>query len=142
VQSVQIEQRELEVSLAREVGNAVPSGWDFLRFEATLLGNVTSCLTYVVRSGKEERSSPPFAVADILDDLKDALARPSQGTWISLTMVLTPEGGLTIDYNYDQEANFGLGVTVNDYSLELKLFPRDETDLPAWWRERIAQGDQ
>jgi hypothetical protein len=81
-------------------------------------------------------------VADILDDLKGALARPGQGTWISLTMVLTPEGGSTLEYNYDQEINFGLGATGNDFSLELTLFPRADISVPAWWRDRIVQGDQ
>lgn len=138
---MQSEQRELEAALAREIDSEIPRGWDQVRFEATLLGNVTSCLSYVARSGNEERSSPPFTVADILDDLKDALARPGCGTWISLTLSLTPDGGLTLDYNYDQEADFGPGVTVNDFIIELKLFPRAESSVPAWWRERIARGD-
>jgi hypothetical protein len=142
VQSVQSKQRELEVALARAVDSDIPGGWDQVRFEATLLGNVTSCLSYVSRSENEERSSPPFTVADTLDDLKDALARPGQGTWISLTLVLNPEGGLTIHYNYDQEVKFGLGVTMNDFVLELELFPRDDASVPAWWQERIARGDE
>jgi hypothetical protein len=139
---VHMEQRELEVALARTVDSDIPSGWDEVRFEATLLGNVTSCLSYVSRSGNEQRASPPFEVADTLDELKDALVRPARGTWISLTLVLSPGGGLTIHYNYDQEVNFGLGVTTNDFVLELKLFPRDDASIPSWWRERIARGDK
>ncbi|PPB49533.1 hypothetical protein C4K88_07530 [Arthrobacter pityocampae] len=69
------------------------------------------------------------------------MAQFGKGTWISLTMVLTPDGGLTLDYNYDRETGFGLSVTANDFSLELASYPRDKELVPAWWRERIARGD-
>ena len=105
------------------------------------MGNVTTCLTYARTAQGEERSSPPFDVADLLDDLKTALARPDQGTWISLSMVLTSTGGLTVDYNYDREVPLGLGVTASDFSLELQRSARSDDAVPAWWRERILQGD-
>lgn len=139
---MQTEQRELEVALAREVDGGVSEGWDEVRFEATLMGNVTTCLTYVMRAAQEERLYPPDSVEGLLSDLKKAVARPGQGTWISLTLVLSPEGSLTLDYNYDQNTNFGLGATVHDYIYELELFPREEGSVPAWWTERIAKGDQ
>ncbi len=66
---------------------------------------------------------------------------PSVGFWISLTMTLTFSGQMDVLYNYDEKPDFGFDVSAHDYALDLKRFPRAHESVPAWWRERIAQGD-
>lgn len=136
------EQFELEVSIAREVDAAVSPGWDELRFEAAGVGNFQSYLIYVSRAGLEERAIPPFVVSDHLAALKTAVHQAGGGTWVSLKMLLSSSGGLNIHYNYDEKPDFDFEVSAHDYSLELERFPRAEDSIPAWWRERIARGDE
>lgn len=136
------EQFELEVSIARDIASAVDAGWDELRFEAAAVGNFQTYLIHVSRAGVEERAIPPFAVSDHLAELKSAVHQEDRGTWISLTMVLSPAGALDIRYNYDDKPDFDFEVSAHDYALELERFPRPEASVPVWWRERIARGDE
>ena len=57
-------------------------------------------------------------------------------------MLLSAGGALDIHYNFDDKPIFDFEVSARDYELELERFPRADTILPAWWRERIAQGDE
>jgi hypothetical protein len=136
------EQRELEVSIAREVDGAVPAGWEELRFEVAALGNFQTYLIHVNRAGTEERAIPPFVVSDHLVALKMAVHVEDRGTWVSLTMLLSAAGALDIHYNFDDKPNFDFEVSARDYELELECFPRSEEAVPAWWRESIARGDE
>lgn len=52
-----MEQRELEVAIARQVSEAVTPGWDSVRFEVGLAGNVTSGMLYA-RFARAEASVP------------------------------------------------------------------------------------
>ncbi len=59
VQPVHMEQRELEVAIARQVSEAVAPGWDSVRFEVGLAGNVTSGMLYT-RFPRAEASAPSW----------------------------------------------------------------------------------
>jgi hypothetical protein len=139
---VHMEQRDVEVAIARQVGEAVTPGWESVRFEVALAGNVTSGMLYVMRDGQEEPVFPPSGMSRRLKELKQMTAQPDAGSWLSLTMTLAASGGLDISYNFDEKPSFGFEVSARDYELELERFPRAEASVPLWWRERIARGDE
>lgn len=135
------DQTQLEIELARVVDASVGAGWEAMRFEAWAIGSVMSYELFTLRDGVEEQSIPPMTVFTPLDELKSAAAIPDRGTWLSLIMKLSSGGELTVDYNFDDKPQFDIDISTDDYELELQLFPRAESSVPAWWRERIARGD-
>ncbi|PPB49531.1 hypothetical protein C4K88_07520 [Arthrobacter pityocampae] len=136
-----VDQRQLEVSLARQIDAAVAPGWDSIRFEVIGVGNVYSDMLYVVRNGVEESQFPPTDLPDSLVALKKVAYRPEVGTWLGFTMTLTTSGALTVDYTFDDEPDFDSDPSPRDYELELELFPRAAASIPEWWRQRIVRSD-
>lgn len=121
----------LLVSIARLVAGSITPGWESLRYVNAGVGNFMSDLTFVQRSGVEERVHVPLIeLLDKIDDLKRVSYLPGLGTWIGFTMVLTPSGGLTVDYNFDKKPEFGFEVSAHDYQLELEFFPVPKNPYP------------
>ncbi|TKV27406.1 hypothetical protein FDK12_11930 [Arthrobacter sp. NamB2] len=142
--------RELEVaqdqasllpSVARLLAGGVAPGWKSLRFEVWSIGDVMSYELFTVRDGEEHRSIPGIAIYEPLNLLKTASCVPETGTWLSLTMRISSSGEIDVDYNFDAKPELDIDVSIDDYELELRRFPRATSFVPTWWQERIAQGD-
>lgn len=71
--------------------------------------------------------------------LREVMYKPGKGTWISMTLKITPKGdGWEADYNYTEKPVWELGDPVDDtYAQELYLFPRHEEHIPDWFKEKI-----
>ncbi|MFE4194849.1 hypothetical protein ACFRJ9_03205 [Paenarthrobacter sp. NPDC056912] len=134
--------REYERIIAEGVWSIRPTdmAWDSLVYVHNQIGSRGSSITKIFHRGALiDRRSIVKEILFTVDDLRDVMYRPNQGTWISMTLKVTPKGdGWEADYNYMEKPVWELGEPVNDtYAQELYLYPRDEEHIPDWFKEEM-----
>lgn len=72
--------------------------------------------------------------------LRSSMAQPGSGTWFTASIVLTPEGGFSMEADYDNEPAWKVPVVALTYAEEQELFPRDEANQPEWYKAEVARG--
>lgn len=78
-----------------------------------------------------------FELGDVIEELREVMAQPSKGAWLSATVELQASGQITIDVDYDTEPAWDVDVVAETYVEEQQLHPRDPELQPAWYRERL-----
>ncbi len=136
------EARELERTIAETMWSIRPTdvSWDSLVYVHNQIGGLGSSITKIFHQGAViDRRSIVKEVAFTVDDLREAMYKPGKGSWLSMTLTVTPAGnGWEADYNYTEKPVWELGEPVNDtYAQELYLFPRDEEHIPDWFKEAM-----
>ena len=134
--------REYERIIAEGVWAIRPTAieWDSLVYAHNQIGGRGSSITKIYNHGElVKRASFADEILFTVDDLREVMYRPGQGTWISMTLKVTPKGdGWEADYNFMEKPVWELGEPVNDsYAQELYLYPRDEDHIPDWFREEM-----
>ncbi|TFD61610.1 hypothetical protein E3T39_06100 [Cryobacterium suzukii] len=91
--------------------------------------------------GRVNGPDEPDELFGALEALRLACYRPGAGTWFSIRVVVQAAGAATVEYNYDNEADFGMGgIDPVGYVVDEEKFPRDEDKQPEWLKLRLAEG--
>jgi hypothetical protein len=72
-------------------------------------------------------------------ELRGALYQEGKGAWYSAEAVVTRDGRITIDVDYDSEPQWFRPVVPLTYVEDLEMFPRDLEHQPEWLREKIRE---
>lgn len=127
---------ELETSAAQAAYETVSSNvhqWESAKVLFAQIGSVASLDVQVTRvAGQVEYVSGRKLISP-LRQLKEA-SRTEHGSWISLTLTLTPDGQYSFNYNYDEEFHPRSGVDFIPqlYVEDLQKYPRPWAEIPDW----------
>jgi hypothetical protein len=80
-----------------------------------------------------------FALDRAVREIRSQMAQPSSGAWFSAKIELTPDGGFSMDADYDDEPEWDVPVVAETYLEEQELFPRDEANQPDWYRQKLQE---
>ncbi len=129
----------------REIGgnllNSVPGEWEEIVFEYSSLADMAAVDLTVLRSnGRRQRVAPPQSASVGMRRLREGMYLPGKGTWYSARYTIQRSGKYRVDYNYDDEPEFGFPPSASSYVLDLQNFPRDDENIPDWLREKLREG--
>ncbi|PVA91840.1 hypothetical protein DDK01_17940 [Mycobacteroides abscessus] len=108
---------------------------DFM--EASVISSVKFHLTLPDGSVKQE-FAPSNQACTEFGELRQLMATPEHGTWLSATLTLTREGDFSYDFNYDNKPNWGSPEPTLDAFIEdLEKYPRPESEIPEWYPRKV-----
>lgn len=140
--------------IARGWFSAMPEGqWTSAQlFWAEAGGIIYSSTVAADLDGQPRTVSQPKDVHDALREIREGMAEPGRGTWISVSMTLTPQGVLETNYNWDRRFYWGDqegfpwapdtrpgavdSPSDDQFLAELERFPREPMLIPAWYPRR------
>ncbi len=99
-------------------------------------------MTATATNGKFFYPTLPMGSEKLLTDLRSGMHRNDAGTWFSLKYTITSDQKYYVDFDYDNEPDFGFEIDPYTYYVDLKKFPRPEEKIPDWLRERIRQAHE
>lgn len=117
---------------------AAPEGW--LRIDMTVRVASTieeTTLAAVMPGGGPARMEPPPDVSPLLFELRQKKYMPGRGTWLSMRLVIEPDGAYRVQYNFDLDPQWDPPVETADFDDEFVSFPREDEWIPAWYREEL-----
>ncbi|WP_246006976.1 hypothetical protein [Actinomadura pelletieri] len=65
-----------------------------------------------------------------------------KGTWFTAEYVIVHPGRYSVDFDYDNEPDFGFEIDTKTYANEMKYFPRDEEYIPTWLRQKLNEAKE
>lgn len=127
--------------LARLMLNHLPEGYEKIELDYSEVGPVNQSTLWATRPGAPEISRFPGRrkVYDAAKELRSVMYHESAGTWFSMHMTVTAEHSVDTTYNYDDLPWRNFDYAPNTYTVDLQRFPRDETHIPGWLRELLAE---
>jgi hypothetical protein len=89
----------------------------------------------------DEVRYPAFAIdSNLMFDLRDASSSPSTGAWFKAQVKLFADGRVESNFDYDNPPDFGvMPILAEDLDAELTNWPRNPENIPAWFREKMAE---
>jgi hypothetical protein len=72
-------------------------------------------------------------------ELRQALYQEGKGAWYTARGVVTRDGRIELDFDYDNEPQWDAPVVPLTYVEDLEMFPRDLEHQPEWLREKIRE---
>jgi hypothetical protein len=115
-------------------------------FWSTIDGASTGRVTLTI-DGAPHRAHPPVGVIDAMPLLREALARPDRGAWLSANLTVDTAGAFAFSYDYDRRPYWntsgspydppadGTRIAPDDdaFAADLARHPRDPELVPEWY---------
>ncbi|TQL70294.1 hypothetical protein FB381_4224 [Nocardioides albertanoniae] len=123
----------------------VTGPWRKLTFSCRILSMLSEHELIVERTDGtiDESEGVPFAVDDLLSELRKVMYVPGAGTWMSAQWTITDLGDDHADarttFNYDDEPRWSMPVRAFNYAIDVRDFPRDSQSIPGWLSERLDE---
>ncbi|WP_350277544.1 hypothetical protein [Kribbella sp. HUAS MG21] len=130
------DQASLEI-VGAAVLKAVPDGWGraVLTVSAVAATMETRLAVEMLDGSVEGGESIDVDAQLACDDLRDRMYEDGVGTWYNATFVVTPDGGLEAEFDYDNPPFEG-GGDADLLENDQEAYPRDAEHLPAWHPSR------
>lgn len=117
----------------------LPANWEQFFLDFRMMGSYleteASGLTIF---GSSFRWQLPDEALPLFLELRQGMARPETGTWLSLKFRLTHPSTYSVEYNRDLEPEWLHAPESKHYVQELEQYPRAETSTPSWLLERTG----
>ena len=97
--------------------------------------------TYIYTGDIVTRALSADEADDLSAELRSLMYQPGVGTWFTFTVDITPDGQATSSFDYDNEPDIPIADPAV-YITDQEKFPRDREHQPAWYRERLAEGER
>jgi hypothetical protein len=118
--------------------DAAPEGWRRIDMTVRLTAAVEEiALAVVMPDGAAARMEPPPDVSPLLFELRNKKYMRGRGTWLSLRLVIEPDGEYRVSYNFDLDPLWDPPLEADVWHQDFEAFPRDDEWIPAWYREGI-----
>ncbi|NBH11632.1 hypothetical protein [Amycolatopsis sp. SID8362] len=118
--------------------DAAPEGWRRIDLTARLTVAVEEiALAVVMPDGAAARMEPPPDVSPLLFELRNKKYMRERGSWLSLRLVIEPDGDYRVSYNFDLDPLWDPPIETAVWDQDFEAFPRDDEWIPAWYREGI-----
>ncbi|WP_199433275.1 hypothetical protein [Qaidamihabitans albus] len=133
------EQNELLGEITTLLVDHLPEGWRRLVMDYLVVGRHVNVAAGVrMADGSTRRWSPPKESARLFSSLRSGMYVEGRGTWYSLELIVDPPATYSVRYNWDDEPGFRSAPDPEHFRLDQERFPRDEENMPAWFRDRLA----
>jgi hypothetical protein len=120
---------------------AAPEGWQRIDMTVRLASTLEEILLAVVMpEGGLVWSEPPPDVSPLLFELRQKKYGRGSGAWLSMRLVIEPDGAYRVLYNFDWDPHWDPPVETWVFDHDFETFPRDEEWIPAWYREGLKGG--
>ncbi|WP_328530114.1 antitoxin YezG family protein [Nocardioides sp. NBC_00368] len=120
-------------SIGRGMADSVPPGWARLELRVSGAGGMTDSRLTVVASDTTEDRTPTLVkqARRAVATLRKTMFQPGNGTWYNATFIITPEGNLEAEYDYDTRPfdGFAHDDLLKD---DQRMWPRSPGNLPDW----------
>jgi hypothetical protein len=115
-----------------------PAGWRRIDMTVRLTTAVEEIsLAVVMPDGAAARMEPPEGVSPLLFELRNKKYMRDRGTWLSLRLVIEPDGDYRVTYNFDLDPLWDPPLEADVWNEDFEAYSRDEEWMPAWYREGI-----
>lgn len=134
---------DLTGGIAAALAGSAPAGW--ARITLTVSSTVLAddyALQVQLADGRNGSMVTPPEVKDGFERLRARMYEPGRGTWFSATVELRAGAAPEFRYNYDEDPRWWPPLHPTAFSRDLEAFPRDDTHIPPWLRELLAEGEQ
>lgn len=129
--------------ILQEVGSRLaadlPEGYDALEAKIRILGGTGGYSADLVKGDRRERIQPNPDVFPLMDEHRELAYRPGTGTWYTATIVLTADGGLDAQFDYDNEPELRQPVAPEHYREDARRYPRDIDHVPMWLLAKMPE---
>ncbi|PRX92295.1 TNT domain-containing protein [Allonocardiopsis opalescens] len=134
----QSQQYELLQHINQVIVPTLQPGWASVELHYRALGRATELdAVLTLGDGRTAEWMPPGEAAAAFDRLRAGMYRDAVGTWLSVRLLLSPDGRFEVTYNFTDEPAWQLPPPAADYRAELDAHPRSAEHLPDWWRARL-----
>ena len=118
-----------------------PAGWRRIDMTVRLTSWIEEISLAVVMPGSDAaRMEPPEDISPLLFELRHKKYMRGRGTWLSMRLVIEPDGDYRVSYNFDLDPLWDPPVEDEVYDHDFEAFPRDQEWIPAWYQEDIKGG--
>lgn len=118
--------------------DSAPEGWrriDMTARAASTLEEIS--LAVVMPEGGPAQMEPPPDVSPLLYELRAKKYMRGRGSWLSLRLVIEPDGAYRVLYNFDSDPRWDPPVETEVFDHDFETFPREEEWVPAWYWEGL-----
>lgn len=127
--------RQVEQVLAA----ALPPGWRQSRVEYRAVGrHIEVDVVVTGLDGAAHLVQPPPPVPQLLGTLRTGMYQPGRGTWLGAVLVFEAGSLPSVEFMIDQEPRWRRLPPAIGFQDELRFFPRAETFIPGWLRQRAG----
>lgn len=135
-----VEQKMFLDDIAAQIMETLPPGWRQLVVLFDRLGRAGSYAARLTRAdGAYELPDLPAETLKSFDRLRAGMHVDGRGTWFSCRFSLVPDRW-DVQYNRTDPPKTNEPPTPEDFALEQQRFPRNETDMPDWYRAGLGAG--
>jgi hypothetical protein len=126
------DQQEQEEKIAHQIREVVPGEWNEIRIEVR--GNV-GALGISPVADTSVQVGIPLEVSMELRKLRETMADPERGAWLTANVVIPRSGKATFSYDWMSKPDWGPVGGIDDvlYLDDLKKFPRTPENIPDWY---------
>lgn len=133
------QQQELVQQIGQAAAAALPAGWQQLQAVCRAAGRHVEVDVSVL--APDNRTYPVQPHPDLLrlfGVLRTGMYQPGRGTWLTATLVFSPQRPPFTDYQPDVEPRWRQAPPPIGFQDELRFFPREDQFVPPWLRQRAG----
>jgi hypothetical protein len=129
-------------TLVKQIGLALlrvaPSDWEQIVVTYRAIGRYHEVIGEVTTEDEVTESwSPPPDIVALFGRLRSGMYREGRGTWFNTIYQLDRPSSYNLEYDRD-EPDWDQVPPSQAFADELRLFPRDEENIPDWLRRRLS----
>ncbi len=134
--------------LYEQIGTAVvqraPEGFEQVRVDARYAGKTSEykVVALLADGSRVSVKGLPREFFKGFDELRAVTYQEGKGAWLSAAFVLSGQGRVSIDFDYDHEPAWTSPTVAGHYVEEVERYPRDPEHIPDWLRQRLAEAAQ
>ncbi len=133
------EQQQILTRIGTKLLVEVPEDWERVTyFIQSVVDHSSAEVVVEFPDGTSRRESLPAEVFSLTDELRAGMYQEGKGTWFSMRYVISRPGKFNVDFDYDEDPGITF-PTSQGFTKDLRYFPREETNIPEWLREKLRE---
>ncbi|WP_370934219.1 hypothetical protein [Amycolatopsis sp. cg13] len=133
------QQQELVQQIGQAAAAALPAGWQQLQVVCRAAGrHVEVDVNVLAPDNRTYPVQPHPELPRLFGALRTGMYQPGRGTWLSATLVFSPQRPPFADYQPDVEPRWRQVPPPIGFQDELRFFPREDRFVPPWLRQRAG----
>ncbi|MYW90101.1 hypothetical protein G3I59_05570 [Amycolatopsis rubida] len=133
------QQHELVQQIGQAGAAALPAGWQQLQVVCRAAGrHVEVDVAVLAPDNRTYPVQPHPELPRLFGVLRTGMYQPGRGTWLTATLVFSPQRPPFADYQPDVEPRWRQPPPPIGFQDELRFFPREDRFVPPWLRQRAG----
>ncbi|MCG3750770.1 hypothetical protein [Amycolatopsis sp. Poz14] len=133
------QQQELVQQIGQAAASALPAGWQQLQVVCRAAGrHVEVDVAALAPDNRTYPVQPHPELPRLFGVLRTGMYQPGRGTWLTATLVFSPQQPPFTDYQPDVEPRWRQLPPPIGFQDELRFFPREDRFVPPWLRQRAG----